>query len=177
MLYKNQCCIPASSLFRFQPLVSGRLAIPPCRYSVTIRNFLSVPVCLSEVFRFSSADRFLPPTGRNSYPEMAWLLRSASPECPGHLGGGGISARSMVSLRAYLLFPPFSAAGVCACVRVWRGSSNRSDTSFPARLLMWSSGSVGAVCGPLGSRELFHNSFLSRLHVACRWPGPVWCGM
>jgi hypothetical protein len=93
-------------------------------------------------------------------------------------GGGGITARGMVSLGAYLSSTPFSAAVcVCACVCVWRGSSNRLDTSFPARLLMWSSGSVGAVCGPVGSRELFHKSFLSRLHVACRWPGPVWCGI
>jgi hypothetical protein len=59
---------------RFQTV--GHPSCPPlCCFPVAIRAFLPVPMCLSEFIRLVSraGRRFLPPSRRGSYPEVAWL--------------------------------------------------------------------------------------------------------
>lgn len=63
-------CPPFSAAAAHLSTVGHPFCPPLCCFSVAIWTFSSVPVCLSEVFRFFSCAgrRFLPPSRRGSYP-------------------------------------------------------------------------------------------------------------
>jgi hypothetical protein len=116
-----------------------------CCYSVTIRTFLAVPLCLSEAFHHvTSASRFLPPFHRCSYPESGLALHSSRLVSLHRVGDWlphnvlalllwGLAARSMACnskacLRAsFTVFSPPTSSWIFMV-----GSSTPSANALPA---------------------------------------------